>query len=214
MRFYLIALLIFIPFLAHGWEPYQADVTQQAFPSDSNGIDHLLPSSGKVSRGYYLIRYDVSPAMAFTETHLIIYRKEKTDAYILETRDTWKDPDKAHPSGVTLAPDTKIVVTKALADLALQMWVNALLEVRYDRRSSLGFDGETYTFTTWVRGNDWLCGTAWSPDKELPPKWMVQAGDELIKLGRTPTLKIEDGVKDLQQLHDKLFAYLKEHGRN
>jgi hypothetical protein len=146
MRPLLIFIVALVPLALYGWTPYATEVTQEAFPRETDGLDHLLPFSGTQSRDYYVIRYDVDPAMAYQHTHLTLRRDESTGKYFLKAWDTWSDPNHNRPAALTLPPEVTMEVPEELANVVLQMWVNELFEVRYDRKSSLGLDGVDYTF--------------------------------------------------------------------
>jgi hypothetical protein len=53
----------------------------------------------------------------------------------------------------------------------------------FDVRSSYGFDGETYVFTT----ADGACAETWSPETGTRNELLVRTIEEVIALGRVPT---------------------------
>jgi hypothetical protein len=228
MKLYLWFLFSFTSTCLFAWEPYKVDSSQQQLAPQSGGLDHLEPGEGNIPQSYYsgstwpdsyLIQYIMDPALSDEVTHLIV-RQEHIDflrweqgprKYYLET---WNDR-YAHDSReklVSSSPHVKFEIPEDLASLAYEMWANALFEVRYDRSSALGLDGWDSTFSCYIRGKGWLYGRTWTPTRELPPKWMDEAGATLVTLAKDRD--IAKCRAELVRLHDKLFLYWKAHGKN
>jgi hypothetical protein len=110
--------------------------------------------------------------------------------------------------------DAEIQISEALASVIYDLWVNALLEVRYERRQHGGFDGETYVFSTFVTSLGWMHGSTWSPSKDLPPTWMMNAGQKLIAFARDEKRDAKATENELTVLRDKLFQYIKKNGKH
>jgi hypothetical protein len=48
----------------------------------------------------------------------------------------------------------------------------------------VGNDGTTYLFSTYLRGPGWLSAQTWSPDADLPPKWLADLGETVLRYSR------------------------------
>ena len=109
-------------------------------------------------------------------------------------------------------PSAKVEIPEDIASSVYSMWVNALLEVRYDRLGHSGKDGATDLFSVYIKGRGWLHGTALSPTKDLPPKWMEDSVTALIQFTKD---KDEAACRrNLTDLRDKLFAHLGTNAKN
>lgn len=116
------------------------------------------------------------------------------------------------PSGSSASTGAKLKIPEDIVRSVYEMWVNALFEVRYDRRFDGTLDGWTDIFSTYVRGKGWLHGTATCPEKDLPPKWLEDAAQALIVFSKNGDAKACRAT--ITPLHDKLLAYLAKHGKN
>ncbi len=194
---------------AFGWEPYSADVTQQAFSEGGQDFDHLEPASNSLPETYYLIQFTQDVAEDYQTSHLEIRRDENSGKYLLLTWGEWKHESDQPPRSAKLPISLRVEIPEDIASTTYNMWVNALFEVRYDRRDDGTLGGWSDTYSAYVRGKGWLHGYAENPAHELPPRWLEEAGMSLIQLARDKnTARCRH---DLAELHRKLFAYLAAH---
>jgi hypothetical protein len=213
----LLACLILLPLVssaALGWEPYRVDPTQQAFSEEGQDLDHLEPVNGSLPENYYLIQFTYDVAMEYSTSNLEISRDEKSGKYLLLTWGEWKHEQSGEqpPRTMKLPVPVRMEIPEDIAATAYAMWVNALFEVRYDRRADLVLDGWSDTFSTYVRGKGWMHGYADVPTRELPPRWLEEAGKALLQLGKDKD--VARCRKELAELHRKLFAYLEAHAKH
>jgi len=209
MKYLILLAVLFTAYDLQAWSEFKTDVTQEALAESSKGLDHLLPVSYEVPRAYYIAQYIASPSFS-SATMLRVWTDSKSGKYFLNVWEDYSDdPQKAS----TLKP-LECEITKEMASLIYEIWANALLEVRYDRKDAQGTDGTTYTFSTFIRGVGWLSGSTWSPDLDLPPKWMVETGDYLIKFSKPNHRDPEKAEVVLRSVRNRLFDYLKKNGKN
>ena len=212
MRFYLGLLVLLTPGCLFGWDAYQADVSQRAATAVSDGVDHLEPVDRKMPETPYLLEYIREPALGYQHLHLTLTQDQQSGKFYLRTWGEWRKENEARPLTEVLQPLTKIEFPVDLASSVYGMWVNALLEVRYDRLSQTGLDGWTDLFSAHINGRGWLHGAAWSPTKDLPPKWMEDSALAMVQF-----VKDKDEQKcraTLADLRNKLVAYLSENGKH
>ena len=57
-------------------------------------------------------------------------------------------------------------------------------------------------------------GYTWSPRGDLPPVWMMEAGKKLVAFARDEKRDAKRTEAQLVVLHDKLFRYIKAHGKH
>lgn len=185
-------------------EPYRVDVKQKVSAEYTDAIDHLEPVRGVIPEFYYIAQYIESPS--FTKGTYMVVLKTKEDKYLLQLATTPADsrPIKRPKN------ETELEISESLAEVIYQIWVNALLEVRYDRKCYRGLDGADYTFSSFVRGTGWMHGSIWTPQADLPPKWLVDSAREIIAFARDPKRDEKKIEATLIQSRDKLFAYLKK----
>jgi hypothetical protein len=212
MRRSLAILLFLLPGCLYAWDAYPTDLTQSATPEVSDSLDHLEPVDRKIPESPSLIEFIREPALGYQYTHLTLTRDEASGKFFVRTWSEWKNETQARPLNEVLGPSAKAELPVDLASNIYSMWVNALLEVRYDRLDHSGVDGWTDLFSAYIKGRGWLHGMASSPTKDLPPKWMEDSATALIQF-----TKDKDEMacrRTLIDLRDKLFAYLGTNGRN
>jgi hypothetical protein len=212
MRFYLWCLLLLSPGCLYGWNPYKTDPTQQAVSPISDGLDHLEPVDRKIPEGPYLVEFIREPAKGDQYTHLTVSRDRASGKFYLHTWSEWKTPNMARPVNEVLGPSVRIELPEDMAASIYSMWINELLETRYDRESHAGQDGWLDIFTGSIHSRGWLHGCTWNPTKDLPPKWMDDSANALLQFA-----KDKDETKcrsTLTDLRDKLFAYLVNSGKS
>jgi len=197
-----LTLLSAAPLSALAYEP---DVTQERMEYDGRDPqDHLVPAGSRRPDEhpvYFLAKFGRYPSFseAFEWTIVLDKGKYKLESWRLEASE--KEVDR--PKRVALV---SVEITPQLATAIYALWANAILDARYSR-GGLGLDGTTYAFSTWLRGVGWPSATTWSPDRDLPPKWMVEAGEEILAYGRAKTRDAPKLLSKLQAIGDRWRAY-------
>jgi hypothetical protein len=213
MRLHLGLLFLLVPGCVFGWESYKTDVTQQTTAQVSDGLDHLEPVDRKIPETPYLVEFIREPAKGYQQIHLTLSRDSSTGNFYLHSWNEWRIGTEVHPPTEVLGPSTKIECPEDIAANVYSMWVNALLEVRYDRlSSSMNDEGRTDLFSVYLKGHGYLHGTTASPTKDLPPKWMEDSATALIQY--TKDNNEAACRRTLTDLRDKLFAYLATNGKH
>jgi hypothetical protein len=165
---------------------YEPDVTQQREEYDPSfpAVDHLIPSGYGFPEDqgpplHYIARFGTYPS--FSEAfEWCVFRKDRR--FVLSSWRLDKSNRKAKPARVD---SLETEIPEPVAAAIYTIWANAILDARYARQG-VGLDGTSYSFSTFLRGVGWLNATTWSPsDKELPPKWLVGAGEEVLAFARS-----------------------------
>lgn len=201
-------ILVFGPYMGFSSEPYRVDVRQEAFADHADSLDHLEPVKGTVPEFYYIAQFVESPS--FVKGSYFAVLKTKQGRYILQLASIPVDTRPVNRPKV----ETELEIQESLAEVIYQIWANALLEVRYDRKSYRGNDGTDFTFSTFIRGSGWMHGSTWSPDTDLPPKWLVDSAQKIIAFARDPKRDAKKTETSLAEARDKLFAYIEKHGKH
>jgi hypothetical protein len=203
----------FLFFTTTAWctEPFKSDVTGKINTDWVENIDHLEPYVGEVRppEYYYLAQFIEAPAM-LVEGHYLVVLRAKDEKYLIRVGKFPMDKPLKEPPKT----DAEIQISEALASVVYDLWVNALLEVRYERRQHGGFDGETYIFSTFVTSLGWMHGNTWSPSGDLPTTWMMNAGKKLIAFAHDEKRDAKTTEAELTVLRDKLYQYIKKHGKH
>ena len=205
-----LSTFLFLSTTAWCTEPFTPDVTGKINTDGVENIDHLEPYEGEVRppENYFLAQFIDAPAM-LAEGHYLVVLRTKDEKYLVRvgkfpTDKPLKEPPKT---------DAEIQISEAFASVIYDLWVNALLEVRYERRQHGGFDGETYVFSTFVTSLGWMHGSTWSPSGDLPPTWMMNAGKKLVAFAHDQKRDAKATEGELTVLRDKLFQYIKKNGK-
>jgi len=176
-HFLVAAFLAFGPFssfAAYGWEPYKVDLKHPAPYKYDEGLDHLEPTQYPGKYPNFLVEFAI-----LSEKRTFCQIVETTAGYNLFKWDEIGTSEK-HVNEVSIPIPDDIV------DTVYQLWINALLETRYDPLGTGGSDGATFIFTATVGRPDLsegkvFCGKVWGPQLELPPGWMASAGDAVLQ---------------------------------
>ncbi len=206
-----VSTFLFLTTTAWCTEPFKPDVTGKVNTDWVENIDHLEPYEGKVPlpEYYYLAQFIEAPAM-LVEGHYLVVLRTKDEKYLMRVGTFPTDqPLKEAPKA-----DAEIQISEAFASVIYDLWVNALFEVRYERRQHGGFDGETYIFSTFVTSLGWMHGSTWSPSGDLPPTWVMNAGKKLVAFARDGERNAKTTEAELTVIRDKLFRYIKTHGKH
>jgi hypothetical protein len=100
----------------------------------------------------------------------------------------------------------EVEISEELAATIYSMWANAILDARYARRG-LGLDGTSYSFSTSLRGVGWFSATAWEPKNDLPPRWLVDAGEQILEFGRAEHPSADQLHANLRTIRQRLREY-------
>ena len=204
----LVACLLSSPVAA-----YEPDVTQQREEYDPSfpDVDHLIPSGTGLPEEYgpplhYLARYgrypSVSAAFEWSLTHDL--RHAKAHRYILSSWRLDRTDRHAAPRRVEVK---EVEIPQELAAAIYWMWANAILDARYARQGP-GVDRTSYWFSTTLRGVGWFSATTWGPQENLPPGWLVEAGEQVLALSRRERSDPAPTLASLRALQARLRKYL------
>jgi hypothetical protein len=201
----LLALTVFgLPVMARAYEP---DVTQENMEWDTQAAkDHLVPTGSAEPQGaplYYLAKFGRYPSFDDSfEWHLIL----NSGRYLLVS---WR---LAHGTvaQIEAAHEDELIVevSKDLAATIYAIWASAILDARYTRYAN-GLDGTNYWFSTYLRGVGWPGARTWSPSANLPPKWLVEAGEVVLELGRSNPATEAPSIAKLKVIRERLDSYRK-----
>ena len=208
----LIAVLVPTAF-AGPWAPYDAHVERQHAVSAEayKRIDFLTPSALLDSQQTLdcVVTYDVRPSFA-PQRHWCLRRSGAT-----YTLDSWElPPSVGAEAGSHPAEHRTVSFPSEVATLVRQIWLNAILESHYPRFFLAGADGDDYYFGATRDDSLLLRAEVWSPDADLPPRWLVDAGDQLFNYAQTGSNDIAQVRKSLVALRNRLFSYYEKHGRH
>jgi hypothetical protein len=209
MALRLVLLLLTWLALAPAVLAYEPDVTQERDEARNSlqAVDHLIPSGRGFPEGrppiYYIARFGQYPSFSDGFEWCVFRKKNR---YVLSSWRLDRSDRKAKPRRVEVID---VDIPERVAATIYSIWANAILEARY-ALEGVGVDGTGYEFSTYLRGVGWPTATTWSPSRDLPPKWLVDAGEEVLSLARGRT-------KDTDQLLNRLIAVqraLGEYQRN
>ena len=189
---------------------YEPDVTQGRMEFDQSAAeDSLVPTGSRKPEGpplYYLAKFGRYPSFSDAFEWAISLEKGK---YVLRSWRLERDekgvyrPRRAETIGIELS--------RELAQAAYTLWSNAILDARYSR-AGFGLDGTSYGFSTWLRGIGFPSAMTWSPSKDLPPRWMVEAGEALLTYGRAKERDSAAILAKLQAISNRSSAYRQRSG--
>jgi len=222
MKRMMVVVLALAATAAAGWGAFQVDVQQEdVYPKERRPADHLQPASRVFPESYYLIEFAVFPTLEGRPWLLrMCLNSNKTAAVVdLYTNElpfvskVAKDNPLLQFSKIRGVPLTSRNLDLKTATLLYSTWVNALLESHYSKTDTAGLDGAGYHFGAWVRGLGWLYGGTWSPDADLPPRWLTEAGIDLRALVEAPEADVEAIKTRITEKCNRTMRYLKMHGR-
>ncbi len=176
-------------------------------PSDN--LTHGCP-------GYSYLAY-FAEAPSFSNKWSLIVKLDKNRAaasiYILDGFPKFYS-DAELATAIEKSPENrKASLNLELAEVIYSMWVNSLFETRYSRSASGGFDGTVYIFSTSIRSIGLLGGKTWSPDRDAPPKWMVEVAHLLRQYVENKSQKSQSNIKNrIMEIRSKLNNYLEKNG--
>lgn len=201
IRSWLFVFSLALSGVASGYEP---DVTQQRDETIAGVSDRLIPDgSGLVDERCTrcLARFGRYPS----STPAYEWQIQLDDGkYVLSS---WQLVNPKSDVDSQQVEVLKLEVSKQFAEVVYDIWANNILEARYTRHSTAGLDGANYRFQTSLRRVGWLSARTGSPTANLPPKWMVDSGDEILAFARAKNAKEAPLLAKLQAVRKRLNDY-------
>jgi hypothetical protein len=198
---WLLVLCLVLSRVAVAYEP---DVTQQREETIAGVSDRLVPEgSGIVDRRckQCLAEFGRYPSAQPAFEWQLQLEKGK---YVLSS---WRLVHPKSDVDFEQVDVQRLEVSKRFAEVVYDIWANNILEARFTRHSASGADGTSYRFRTSLRGVGWPSARTWSPSKDLPPKWMVDSGEEILTLARAKSPNEAQLLAKLQAVRKRLDAY-------
>jgi hypothetical protein len=171
-------------------------------------FDHLLPVNRPVPEFWYLAQYLAEPDDQ-KQRYVIVVRDEPSGEFYIEQGDPPK-PKRSVYQPYKFKKRRKI--SPEAANLIYEFWVNALVDVHYDRkaRSVVVTRATTYTFSTFVWNFGWMHGqTSTSARDNLPPDWICDAGEALFEFVTNSGADEKQLQTRIQTNRDKFYDYMK-----
>lgn len=201
IRPWLLVLSLALSGVAAAYEP---DVTQQRDETIKGDSDRLLPEgSGIVERRCLrcLAEFGRYPSL---EPAFEWQIKLENDKYVLSS---WRLVHPKSDVDFQQVDVQQLEVSKQFAALVYDIWANNILEARFTRHQPSGPDGISYTFRTNLRGVGFPSASTREPRANLPPKWMVDAGEEIMTFARAKSAKEAPVLAKLQAARKRLNDY-------
>jgi len=189
------------------WTPYdRQSALQDAAATDAAWkVDHLVPAGPFDGYVDCILMYKAAPSFKPNE-EWCIYAKGSEHFIRVGPLSNLKS---------TAAQDsTEVAIPNEVVALLEDLWVNAILEARYSRIISRGLDGAVLTFGARIVGCGMCLAETWSPLVDLPPRWLVEAGEEVRSYARAASRDSELLYRDINALRDRLFEYYRVHGKH
>jgi len=197
------------------WTPYKVNLDQEpSLPYAQLKIDHLYPS--KTTNGFagsYFVFYKTSPSQGRGTSFALFSEGNKYYALVWTEKcwDEMSTDERRQPLREPLN-QVKVEISEQLGMLVYEIWVNAIMESRYSRADSQGLDGITYTFGVRLKSRGWFHAWTWSPEDDLPPKWMTEVGDFLAISFRERKFNGDRSMTELKKYQSRLYGYLITNG--
>jgi hypothetical protein len=184
---------------------YEPDVTQQRMEHDGalGPVDHLQPTGSEFPvhpPRYYIAKFGVYPSFSPAFEWCLLIEKQK---YMLRSWKLERVKGEDEPRRVELL-ETQI--SQEMAAVVYTIWANGILDARYNRQA-LGLDGTTYQFSTFLLGVGYPGAKTWSPSADLPPKWLVTAGTDVLTYARATNRDSKKLLTQLQATQKRLSEY-------
>ncbi|MFC4311112.1 hypothetical protein ACFPN2_18590 [Steroidobacter flavus] len=195
----LIVLCLAVSGVAAAYEP---DVTQQRDETVAGSSDRLIPDgAGSVDRRCMrcLAEFGRYPA---AEPAYEWQLQLENGKYVLSS---WRLVNPKSAVDFQQVELQRLEVGKQFAEVVYDIWANNILEARFTRHAPV--DGTTYRFRTFLRGVGSPSARTSSPSKDLPPKWLVDSGDEILALARGKGAKEATVLTKLQAVRKRLNEY-------
>jgi hypothetical protein len=183
---------------------YEPDVTQQRDESIAGVSDRLIPDGSGSVKGRCMRclaefgRYPSSGPVFEWQLQL------EDNKYVLSS---WRLVNPKSDVDFQQVDVLRLDVSKQFAQAVYDIWANNILEARYTRHAPSGADATSYRFRTNLKGVGWPSATTGSASKDLPPKWLVDAGEEILALARAKSPKEAPVLAKLQAVRKRLTEY-------
>ena len=195
----LIGILITITFAGYLSDSLRADSLPNPFVRC-----HLVPVNFPISEFGGDARFVESPSFERGTCWVILQEGEKCLLNVFSL------PPDTRPYRDFPEPTTRVEVPVSIAKLVREIWLMAIMDVRYASKKQRGMDGTTYTFSTYSVSTQSIHGTTWSPEADGPPKWMVDAGHDVLAFARSSPKDTVTLERKLNEAKKKVSAYLNE----
>jgi hypothetical protein len=96
-------------------------------------------------------------------------------------------------------------ISPQLAIATQRAWAQMLLRTKYPSKASMGFDGETYEFSVWIKGIGTLNGKTWSPQTGSTLQ-IVELGQALCALAADKKLEEAPLIKRLKEFEASMSS--------
>jgi hypothetical protein len=200
-RRWLIVLCLALSGVASAYEP---DVTQQRDETVAGTSDRLIPDGARgVDRrcSSCLAEFGRYPSL---EPAYEWQLQLKDGKYLLSS---WRLEHPKSDVDFQQVDVQRTEVSRQFAEVVYDIWANNILEARFTRHAASGVDGTGYQFRTFLRGAGWPSARTGAPSKDLPPKWLVDSGEEILALARTKGPKEAPVLAKLQAVRKRLNEY-------
>jgi hypothetical protein len=197
--------------VGHATEPFVLKPYTLGAALDSGNVEHdsrvphLVPVGTKLPEYDYLVQYVVPPSgfSAYPKGYAMAIVRTEADLYRVQVADLdEKAPLEARPK-----PTAELEIPKTLAEVAYQIWLNAILETRYTRKSYLVLDGTAEYFSAYMASIGFMHGM--SAGEGEVRTWLTEAANLLTRLANGRERDAKKTEAALIVLRDKLFNYLK-----
>lgn len=188
---------------ALAWQPFDRQQAECAQPVERT-VDHLVPPGFERKGLEGRASFSMEPAF-----------ENGQEWQLVETNGQSLLMQREFPLGVASAADIDArqrTVAPETARLIVEIWINTVRETRYPRCSVAGLDGTTYRFSAFAPGIGPMRGEAWSPQDDLPPRWLAEIGGRILDFAKDPDADEHQLRLELREARDRLFRYLKDHG--
>jgi hypothetical protein len=201
IRPWLAVLCLVLSSVASAYEP---DVTQQRDETIAGASDRLIPDGAGIVKGrcmHCLAEFGRYPASEPAFEWQIQLDDKK---YVLSS---WRLVNPKSDVDSQQVDVQRFEVSRQFAQVVYDIWANNILEARYTRHASSSVDGTSYRFRTSLRGVGWPSASTGSPSKDLPPKWLVDSGNEILAFARAKGPKEAAVLAKLVAVRKRLNEY-------
>ncbi|GFE88717.1 hypothetical protein [Steroidobacter agaridevorans] len=183
---------------------YEPDVTQQRDETVAGASDRLIPDGSASVRGRCmrcLAEFGRYPSSEPASEWQIQLEDKK---YVLSS---WRLVNPKSDVDARQVDVLRFEVSRQFAEVVYDIWANNILEARYTRHAPSGADAVSYRFRTHLKGVGWPSARTGVANKDLPPKWLVDTGEEILTLARAKSPKETPVLAKLQAARKRLNEY-------
>lgn len=217
----LLLALIVLARPAFAWEPLTESREQQELLAGANSsgsrgaADSLTPGGGQFEFEFQTGWQDCVAGYEIRPSH------ERFGGWcLLELEGRWVLRSYVADRALEESPKTlfvanpDVVLDAETAAAIRAVWINAILDSRYPRFSMSGPGGQIHVFRA-HRYEDYepLWAQVWSPEADLPPRWLADAGVTILDYGSGKKRSSEDLASYMFALRAKLFEYYRTRQR-